>query len=70
MNKKELGLGLLLVVISVITGMINPAFLSVVNLLNLANLIGLFGVFALGYLMIFAIDSSREVRWRLRSLKE
>lgn len=48
MNKKELGLGLLLVVISVITGMINPAFLSVVNLLNMANLIGLFGVFALG----------------------
>jgi ribose transport system permease protein len=48
MNKKELGLGLLLVVISVITGMINPAFLSLVNLLNLANLIGLFGVFALG----------------------
>lgn len=48
MNKKELGLGLLLVVISAITGMINPAFLSVVNLLNMANLIGLFGVFALG----------------------
>src|SRR6202008_51761 len=35
-------------VISAITGAINPAYLSVVNLLNMANLIGLFGVFALG----------------------
>ncbi|MCW1993397.1 UNVERIFIED_ORG: ribose/xylose/arabinose/galactoside ABC-type transport system permease subunit [Bradyrhizobium japonicum] len=34
MIKKELGLGLLLVVISAITGLINPAFLSLVNLLN------------------------------------
>jgi hypothetical protein len=48
MNKKELGLGLLLLVISAVTGAINPAFLSLVNLLNMANLIGLFGVFALG----------------------
>jgi ribose transport system permease protein len=48
MMKKELGLGVLLVVISVITGAINPAFLSLVNLLNMANLIGLFGIFALG----------------------
>ena len=48
MMKKEFGLFLLLVVISAITGAINPAFLSVVNLLNMANLIGLFGVFALG----------------------
>ena len=48
MMKKELGLCLLLVVISAITGAINPAFLSLVNLLNMANLIGLFGVFALG----------------------
>lgn len=48
MTKKELGLAVLLVVISVITGAINPAFLSLVNMLNMANLIGLFGVFALG----------------------
>src|SRR5882757_6294107 len=48
MMKKELGLFLLLVVISAITGAINPAYLSLVNLLNMANLIGLFGVFALG----------------------
>ena len=48
MMKKELGLFLLLVVISALTGAINPAFLSLMNLLNMANLIGLFGVFALG----------------------
>jgi ribose transport system permease protein len=48
MMKKELGLFVLLVVISAITGAINPAFLSLVNLLNMANLIGLFGIFALG----------------------
>jgi ribose transport system permease protein len=48
MMKKEFGLFLLLVVISAITGALNPAFLSVVNLLNMANLIGLFGMFALG----------------------
>ncbi len=46
--KKELGLFVLLIVVSAITGAINPAFLSGVNLLNMANLIGLFGVFALG----------------------
>jgi len=34
--------------VSAITGAINPAFLSGVNLLDMANLIGLFGVFAIG----------------------
>ncbi|WP_428489494.1 ABC transporter permease [Rhodopila sp.] len=46
--KKELGLLLLLVVISAITGVLNPQFLSGVNLLDMANLIGLFGVFSIG----------------------
>jgi ribose transport system permease protein len=48
MMKKELGLFVLLIVVSAITGVLNPAFLSSVNLLNMANLIGLFGVFAIG----------------------
>jgi ribose transport system permease protein len=48
MMKKELGLFVLLILVSAITGAINPAFLSSVNLLNMANLIGLFGVFAIG----------------------
>jgi ribose transport system permease protein len=48
MSKKELGLGLLLVVIGGITAALNPLFLSTVNLLNMANLIGLFGIFSIG----------------------
>ena len=47
-QKKELGLLLLLVVISAITGVLNPQFLSPVNLLDMANLIGLFGIFSIG----------------------
>src|ERR1700710_956385 len=46
--KKELGLLVLLVVISAITGVLNPQFLSTVNLLDMANLIGLFGIFSIG----------------------
>jgi ribose transport system permease protein len=46
--KKELGLLVLLVVISAITGVLNPQFLSPVNLLDMANLIGLFGIFSIG----------------------
>ncbi len=46
--KKELGLLVLLVVISAITGVLNPRFLSGVNLLDMANLIGLFGIFSIG----------------------
>jgi ribose transport system permease protein len=48
MSKKELGLGILLVVIGGITAALNPLFLSGVNLLNMANLIGLFGLFSIG----------------------
>jgi ribose transport system permease protein len=48
MPKKELGLLLLLLVISAITEVLNPQFLSAVNLLDMANLIGLFGIFSIG----------------------
>ncbi|MCQ4160615.1 ABC transporter permease [Roseomonas sp. GC11] len=48
MTRKDLGLGLLLVVIGAITALLNPLFLSTVNLLNMANLIGLFGIFSIG----------------------
>src|SRR3954451_10830803 len=48
MFKKELGLFLLILVISAITAAINPQFISQVNLMNLANQIGLFGLFAIG----------------------
>jgi ribose transport system permease protein len=46
--KKELGLLLLLIVISAVTAVLNPLFLSGVNLLDMANLIGLFGIFSIG----------------------
>ncbi|HYZ25065.1 MAG TPA: ABC transporter permease [Rhodopila sp.] len=46
--KKELGLLILLLVIGGITAILNPLFLSAVNLLDMANLIGLFGVFSIG----------------------
>lgn len=46
--RKELGLFLLLVVVSAITAVLNPLFLSGVNLLDMANLIGMFGVFSIG----------------------
>jgi ribose transport system permease protein len=48
MFKKELGLFLLILVIGTITALINPQFVSQVNLMNLANQIGLFGIFAIG----------------------
>ena len=48
LRKKELGLLVLLVVIGAITGVLNPLFLSGVNLLDMANLIGLFGIFSIG----------------------
>ncbi len=46
--RKELGLLMLLVVVAAITAVLNPLFLSRVNLLDMANLIGLFGVFSIG----------------------
>ncbi|MBN8925028.1 MAG: ABC transporter permease, partial [Rhodospirillales bacterium] len=48
MAKKELGLLGLLVAVGAITGILNPRFLSAVNLLDMANLIGLFGIFSIG----------------------
>jgi ribose transport system permease protein len=46
--RKEFGLLALLIVVSAITAVLNPRFLSGVNLLDMANLIGLFGVFSIG----------------------
>jgi ribose transport system permease protein len=46
--KKEIGISVLLLVLCVVTSILNPKFLSPVNLVNTANLIGLFGVFSLG----------------------
>ena len=48
MLKKDLGLLVLILVVGAVVGVINPRFLSPINLANTANLIGLFGLFSIG----------------------
>jgi ribose transport system permease protein len=48
MNRKDLSLLVLILVVGTVVAIINPRFLSPVNVSNTANLIGLFGIFALG----------------------
>ncbi len=48
MNRKDLGLLVLILVIGTVVAAINPRFLSPIYLSNTANLVGLFGIFALG----------------------
>ena len=46
--KKELGIFVLLVVLCIIVSIINPNFLTPINLQNLARQIGAFGIFSIG----------------------
>ncbi len=48
MLRKEIGLFLLILVTGTVTALINPQFISTINLINLANQIGLFGLLAIG----------------------
>jgi ribose transport system permease protein len=48
MLKKDLGLLLLILVVSAVVATINPRFISPINLSNTANLVGLYGLFSLG----------------------
>jgi ribose transport system permease protein len=48
MLKKDLGLLVLIVVVGAIVAIINPRFLSPINIANTANLVGLFGIFSIG----------------------
>ena len=48
MLKKDLGLFLLILVVGAVVAILNPRFLSPINLANTANLIGLFGLFSIG----------------------
>lgn len=48
MNKKDLGLLVLILAVGFIVWLRNPLFLSPNNIANTANLIGLFGLFAIG----------------------
>jgi ribose transport system permease protein len=47
MIKKDLGLLILILVVGATVALINPRFLSPINLSNTANLIGLFGLFSI-----------------------
>jgi ribose transport system permease protein len=48
MLKKDLGLFLLIVVVGTVVAIMNPRFISPINLSNTANLIGLYGLFSIG----------------------
>ena len=48
MSKKDIGLLLLILVVGTVVAIINPLFISPINLANTANLVGLFGIFAIG----------------------
>ena len=48
MLKKDLGLFVLILVVGCVVAILNPRFLSPINLGNTANLIGLFGLFSIG----------------------
>ena len=46
--KKDLGLFILILVVGTVVAILNPRFLSPINLGNTANLVGLFGLFSIG----------------------
>ncbi len=48
MLKKDLGLFLLILVVGAVVAVLNPRFISAVNISNTANLIGLYGLFSIG----------------------
>lgn len=48
MYKKDLGLLVLILVVGTIVAVINPLFVSPINIANTANLVGLFGLFSIG----------------------
>jgi len=52
MNKKDLGLLGLIVVVGAIVAIINPRFLLPINIANTANLVGMFGLSALGQAIV------------------
>ncbi len=50
--KKDIGLLILILLVGTVVALINPLFLSPINLANTANLIGLFGIFAIGQAIV------------------
>lgn len=52
MRRKDLGLLVLILVVGAVVAVLNPRFLSPVNLANTANLVGLFGIFSVGAALV------------------
>jgi ribose transport system permease protein len=52
MNKKDLGLLGLIIVVGAVVAVINPRFLLPINIANTANLVGMFGLSALGQAVV------------------
>ena len=48
MLKKDIGLLVLILIVGTVVAIINPLFISPINMANTANLVGLFGIFAIG----------------------
>jgi ribose transport system permease protein len=48
MLKKDIGLLVLIIIVGAVVAIINPRFLSPINIANTANLVGLFGIFSIG----------------------
>jgi ribose transport system permease protein len=51
-HKKDIGLLVLILLVGTVVALINPLFLSPINLSNTSNLIGLFGIFAIGQAIV------------------
>lgn len=47
MHKKDIGLAILVLAVAAVVTLVNPRFVSPINLANTANLIGLFGLFSI-----------------------
>jgi ribose transport system permease protein len=52
MNKKDIGLLGLIIVVGAVVAIINPRFLLPINIANTANLVGMFGLSALGQAIV------------------
>jgi ribose transport system permease protein len=48
MNKKDMGLLTLIIVVGAVVAILNPRFLLPINIFNTANMVGLFGIAAIG----------------------
>lgn len=54
MHKKDIGLAILVLTVGAIVTLVNPRFISPINLANTANLIGLFGLFSIAQAFVIA----------------